>query len=628
MGQIQALSSLNTKYDLQRPSTARPEAKHVDKHFNVVLEEGIIEEISIPDPDLTVGWLLSEVSRRYQHYARENGTKRAEEKVVVALKSAEFYPTLDTYLESLDNVIAPIKHNTTFDVHFAKLSDHQQNFIKMASVGPEDFEYLKVIGQGSYSHVVIARKKDSGKQYAVKVIKKKLFKEVGRETFISESEINKKFQDTPFVIDTYYAFQTEEEMFLVMELCPGGTLFDFLKRLPGSNRVNLDIVRFYIAEIIISLEFVHAQNVMYRDLKPENILIDLDGHIKLSDFGLSKALESRNQMSETFCGSPEYLAPEMVFGLKHTRSLDFYTLGCLAYEIIFGYPPYFSDNVENLGERLLKEKLYFPRGVNRNAKNLIKWLLEKDPDKRPLEFSEVKNHPFFEKVHWGKLAKREVAPPFVPDLYKVDFERCFLDIPINQALNMECLPVIIEGDEESVRIESSAKKNSNSKNYAKSMRLDRINRKVDIDLSKTVQKDKNPDWIDEFDFESHPESEIMNRNHLNLALRESLHRNEDAITKLNTIYSDNFEEFEDEMKNNNSCIILQRNMDFKFKDFKEENDIFFQETRYNSFLTTHTPRRMKRSLRQCKSADITLYLDQDIPLAEKVLKKPKNGVGE
>ena len=130
--------------------------------------------------------------------------------------------------------------------------------------------------------------------------KRKLFREVGREAFISESEINKKFHNTPFIIDTYYAFQTEEEMFLVMELCPGGSLFDFLRKMPPLKKLNYDIVRFYIAEIIIALEFVHAKNVMYRDLKPENILIDINGHIKLTDFGLSKELQTRNDMSETF----------------------------------------------------------------------------------------------------------------------------------------------------------------------------------------------------------------------------------------------------------------------------------------------------------------------------------------
>ena len=131
-----------------------------------------------------------------------------------------------------------------------------------------------------------------------------------------------------------------------MELCPGGTLYEFLRKMPSGKNFNYDIVRFYIAEIIVSLEFVHAKNVMHRDLKPENILIDIEGHIRLTDFGLSKVLEN-NGTSETFCGSPEYLAPEMIFGHKYTRSIDFYTLGWLFYEIIVGYPPFYNEIVRN-----------------------------------------------------------------------------------------------------------------------------------------------------------------------------------------------------------------------------------------------------------------------------------------
>lgn len=489
MGQSESLRSLNDGYDLQQEQAKRANLPHKGKYFTIVLDKAKSVRIDIPDPDLTVGWLLSEVTRKYNDYVSSSG-KKLHKKVIIGLKWAMFYPTLDAYLEQLDNNLGPIKHKTTFLIHFAKLSTHKRSFLSQSKIGPEDFKLLKVIGKGSYSHVAIGRKKDSGKLYAIKIIKKELFREVGRQTFISESEINKKFQDTPFIIDTYYAFQSEEEMFLVMELWPGGTLFEFLKRLPGSNKVNLDIVRFYVAEIIIALEFVHAKNVMYRDLKPENILIDIEGHVKLSDFGLSKELETRNQMSETFWGSPEYLAPEMIFGQKHTRSLDFYTLGWLAYEILFGYPPFFSGNSSELGEKIMNEDLYFPSNVDKDAKDLITWLLNKDPSNRPSEFSEVKNHLFFEKVHWGRLTRREVAPPFVPDLYKVNFERWFLEIPLWSAVSSSALEEK-KDDQES----NGNDKQNKSKNFAKSVKLRRNSQNKNTDLSMTVQREINPDWI-------------------------------------------------------------------------------------------------------------------------------------
>lgn len=147
--------------------------------------------------------------------------------------------------------------------------------LKSDKITIDDFKILKIIGRGSYSYVAVARKKDSGRMYAIKIMKKqKLFEKVSKTVFANESDINKKFRGTPFVAETYYAFQTEAEMFLVMELWPGGTLFDYLKKIPRDT-LNYDIVRFYIAEIVMALEFVHAKNVMYRDLKPENIIIDI-----------------------------------------------------------------------------------------------------------------------------------------------------------------------------------------------------------------------------------------------------------------------------------------------------------------------------------------------------------------
>lgn len=194
-----------------------------DKHVKVFIDKGIIETIPINNSDLTVGWLLSEVTRRYDTlYENPELVKEKQlgpKQVIVGLKSVMFYPTLDFYLMQLDNLLSPIKSQTELVVHFAKIKPTKESVLQRSKVGPEDFKFLKIIGRGSYSYVTVARKKDSGRLYAIKIMKKaKLFKEVGKSTFISESEINKKFQGTPFVSDTYYAFQTEEEMFLVMEL--------------------------------------------------------------------------------------------------------------------------------------------------------------------------------------------------------------------------------------------------------------------------------------------------------------------------------------------------------------------------------------------------------------------------
>jgi len=167
-----------------------------------------------------------------------------------------------------------------------------------------------------------------------------VFSRAKQSIFKSEVDIISSLRNSGFIVDLYYSFQTDEELYLVMDLCVGGTLFYFLNQLePGLK--NEQVAKFYLSEIIIALEFVHGKNIMYRDLKPENILIDIDGHVKVSDFGLAKQLVNKDDLSSTFCGSPEYLPPEMLMGKKHNKTVDFYTLGCLTYEILIGIPPYY-----------------------------------------------------------------------------------------------------------------------------------------------------------------------------------------------------------------------------------------------------------------------------------------------
>ena len=147
-----------------------------------------------------------------------------------------------------------------------------------------------------------------------------------KRVYTSEAHILKKLTGQPFIIGTHYTFQTETELYFVMDPCIGGTLFHLFTQF-SKGTLNEEVVKFYLAEIIIALEKIHSKNIIYRDLKPENILIDIDGHVKLSDFGLSKQLKKRDELSTTFCGSPEYLPPEMLYGYMHSRAVDFYTLG-------------------------------------------------------------------------------------------------------------------------------------------------------------------------------------------------------------------------------------------------------------------------------------------------------------
>lgn len=289
---------------------------------------------------MTVGWLLSEVTRRYDQLYDKNPdlfkAQNKEKRQIVGIKTVESIHALDYYLTGLDNSLSPVKTSTLLTVHYSTKKD---NFLK-EQIGKDSFHYLKVIGCGGYSNVVLARKKDSGRLYAIKVIKKdKTYMNTNKSLYLSEANIMKKLTGLPFIVDLHYTFQTENELYFVMDPCIGGNLFYFLSHSP-KGQLNSDVIKFYTAEIIVAMEKIHSRNIMYRDLKPENVLIDVDGHIKISDFGLSKQIRKRDETSLTFCGSPEYLPPEMLFGQEHSRLVDFYTLGCLIYEMMVGFPPF------------------------------------------------------------------------------------------------------------------------------------------------------------------------------------------------------------------------------------------------------------------------------------------------
>jgi serine/threonine protein kinase len=244
-------------------------------------------------------------------------------KYINGLKSMEGILSLDYYLTDLDNSLTKIKASTMLTVHYAT----QKDISLEEKVGRNSFQYLKVIGCGGYSNVVMARKKDSGRMYAIKIIKKDAtYMKTNKSVYLSEVNIMKKLTGIPFIVKLHYTFQTKNELYFAMDPCIGGTLFYFLTHC-AKGYLNSSIIKFYVCEIIIALEKIHSKNIMYRDLKPENVLIDIDGHIKLSDFGLSKQIRRRDDTSLTFCGSPEYLPPEMLLGQEHSRSVDFYTLG-------------------------------------------------------------------------------------------------------------------------------------------------------------------------------------------------------------------------------------------------------------------------------------------------------------
>jgi len=201
-----------------------------------------------------------------------------------------------------------------------------------------DFEQIKVIGRGAFSRVILVRKKDTGRLYAMKIMRKdKLAREQKVKPIINERKIMEKISH-PFIIKLYWSFQSKTELFFVMDLCTGGEMFFHLGKV---QKFTEERAKFYFAELLLGFEYLHSKDVVYRDIKPENILIDVDGHVKIADFGLSKVIPKR-QRSHSFCGSPEYMCPEILLGQGHDRRADIYCLGALLYELVVGFPPHFN----------------------------------------------------------------------------------------------------------------------------------------------------------------------------------------------------------------------------------------------------------------------------------------------
>ena len=266
--------------------------------------------------------------------------------------------------------------------------------------------------------------------YALKSMDKTFIEDWKKMDYvINEKEILAKMSH-PFIVKMYYSFNTKNYLNLVLDFCPGGELFFHIVK---NRRLKESVAKFYIAEIILAIEYLHDKNILYRDLKPENVLIDYDGHIKLTDFGLSAINFKKDSFSDVFWGSPEYMPPEMILKKKYNRMIDYYAIGALLYEMIWGIPPFYSKKRQVLFENIVNKEITFFKEFSSSAKNLIKKLLDKDYTKRlgyKRGMSEVKDHPFFDDIDWSKILAKEVNPPYKPSMREINFAKEFTSIPV------------------------------------------------------------------------------------------------------------------------------------------------------------------------------------------------------
>ena len=285
------------------------------------------------------------------------------------------------------------------------------------NVGVDDFKIVKVIGRGSYGKVCLVEFKQTKELFAMKSLKKNvLLDEDQVECTLLEKNILQSL-DYPFLVGMVFCFQTEERVYFVLPFIQGGELFQHLRKYKYFPEKN---VKFYAAIIGLSLEYLHKKGIVYRDIKPENILLEKDGYLKLIDFGMAKILKE-DEKTNSFCGTPEYLAPEIITGEGHNRMADWWSYGTLVYEMLFGIPPFFNENVEMMYELITNKELRFPKkfNVSDEAKDLLRKLLVKKQTERfgiNGGFEEIKKHPFFKGIDFKALEEKKIEAPFKPSL--------------------------------------------------------------------------------------------------------------------------------------------------------------------------------------------------------------------
>ena len=284
------------------------------------------------------------------------------------------------------------------------------NIGKENKINFKSFEILELLGEGSFGKVFKVRLKKTNEIFAMKVLNKSyLIKKKLLRYAITECNILKE-SNCPFILKLHYSFQTPDNLYMILDYCSLGDLSYQLQ----ISLLEEEEAKFYIAELILAIEYLHKHNIIYRDLKPENILISSDGHIKLADFGLAKENVTNDIPNKTFCGSPQYLSPEMLSKEGTTKASDIYGIGAILYESICGNPPFFTQDQNLMFQNICENKLEFQEFFSEEIKDLLKKMLDKDPKKRigiNNDKSDLKNHEFFKDINWDDISMKKINPP-------------------------------------------------------------------------------------------------------------------------------------------------------------------------------------------------------------------------
>ncbi|KAJ3382627.1 Ribosomal protein S6 kinase beta-1 [Lobulomyces angularis] len=431
---------------------------------------------------------------------------------------------------------SPLRRNSSFKITVNSYNADETGFslsnnattttptLLKKSVGLKDFDFQYVIGKGAYGttkifkllipllllgKVFLVKKRNAQSYYAMKVLKKAslIVHQKDTEHTLNERNILEAVQH-PFIVKLFYAFQTSFKLYLILGYAPGGELFTYLHE---CKMFSEDQVVFYASELVLALEHLHSLGIIYRDLKPENVLLGEDGHILLTDFGLSKVAVNG---ARTICGTAEFMAPEIINldlyleNVKNNKAvpneppsydaaIDFWGLGAMMFDMLTGSPPFTGGNNKKVMENILKKKLFIPNYLTPNSKDILNKLLKKHPKARLQDWKLLKNSNFFKKMNFKNLLAKQIHPPFLPTIQSLDdvsnFSKDFTSMSLNTPpeSNTFCSCIATASEEDNVNLQLEKINNSEIDNKAINEKLNFISDKNDCSASNSISSPLN-----------------------------------------------------------------------------------------------------------------------------------------
>ncbi|KZS99168.1 kinase-like protein [Sistotremastrum niveocremeum HHB9708] len=313
------------------------------------------------------------------------------------------------------------------------LADEPPHLVNRDHLSLTDFEVLESLGTGTFGRVLLVRMRNDPpyskpRVFAMKVLRKSEIVRLRQIEHVKAERYILSRVRHPFIVDLYASFQDPLNIYMLLAYVPGGELFTHLRR---ARRFTPDVTRFYLATIILALKYLHSFNIIYRDLKPENLLLDSRGYVRLTDFGFAKIVDDRTW---TLCGTPEYLAPEIIKNSGHGKAADWWACGILCYEMLVGFPPFFDSSAYGIYEKVVNGIIHWPPEMDSLSRELIRGFLQPDRTKRLGNWiggaQDVLDHPWFRGVDWDALERCEITAPIIPHVSSSDDTRHFANLPM------------------------------------------------------------------------------------------------------------------------------------------------------------------------------------------------------